>query len=431
MNNSRQRLEFLDQLRGIAILTTLLFHTRLAAVASTPDLSPWHGLFRDFSHASLSYLLLYPLDIGRGGVAVFFVVSGFCIHLSFQQQGKLWRDFFIRRIFRICPAYLAALILFSSGLVFGRFCFDWSDGNLRLQFLTHLFFVHNFHPLTYQGVNSSFWSLAIEFQLYLLYPVLLCLAGMVGWRRVMLVLAGCELAIHAFNGFMRATGNVGGAGWQIADFLERSVFSFWFSWALGAWIADAFLKNKPLPLLKPTPILWLVLAVGGYFFRPLDPFWFTLAALTTAACISRLLTGTGREFKFPAFSQGILKKFGLWSYSLYLLNYPLLFLYKRGIEWIIPDGYHYLPVNTVFAFLTWALIIPLGILWYHVFEVPGIASSRRIIEKISGRGPARDIDGKNAKNTGKIITPKYCFFALILLVFLLGHLVNFSNLMGR
>jgi peptidoglycan/LPS O-acetylase OafA/YrhL len=46
------------------------------------------------------------------GVPIFFVVSGFCIHVSFQQQSREWGGFFLRRFFRLYPAYLAAVLLF-------------------------------------------------------------------------------------------------------------------------------------------------------------------------------------------------------------------------------------------------------------------------------------------------------------------------------
>ena len=47
--------------------------------------------------------------------------------------------------------------------------------------LSHLFLVHNFNPDWYYGINGAFWSIAVESQLYVLYPVLVALASRRGW----------------------------------------------------------------------------------------------------------------------------------------------------------------------------------------------------------------------------------------------------------
>ena len=101
----------LDAIRGAAILAVFLFHS--LGVSFGFDKLPWNGLFRDFANASKSFLLLYPLTYGSAGVAIFFVVSGFCIHLSFSKgSDKRWASFANRRLFRIYPPYLFALLIF-------------------------------------------------------------------------------------------------------------------------------------------------------------------------------------------------------------------------------------------------------------------------------------------------------------------------------
>ena len=109
MKSGSKHLELLDHLRGVAILAVLIFHT--LGMAFGYDALPWKGWLRDFSgHAT--FLCFLPVGmIGQAGVAIFFVVSGFCIHLSFETQGREWSRFFIRRFFRIYPPYLLALLL--------------------------------------------------------------------------------------------------------------------------------------------------------------------------------------------------------------------------------------------------------------------------------------------------------------------------------
>ena len=86
MKSPVKHVEFLDHLRGVAIIAVLLFHT--FGTVFGYDALPWRGWWRDFS-VPASFLGLLPFGFGgTAGVAIFFVVSGFCIHTSFQQQGK-------------------------------------------------------------------------------------------------------------------------------------------------------------------------------------------------------------------------------------------------------------------------------------------------------------------------------------------------------
>jgi peptidoglycan/LPS O-acetylase OafA/YrhL len=384
MKSSAKHIELLDYLRGIAIIAVLLVHT-LGTMFGYDNL-PWKGWFRDFSGQD-PFLYFLPLSFGQAGVAIFFVVSGFCIHLSFQQLGQNWGSFFIRRIFRIYPAYLAALIFFALlNMEHVRWNFhgqeDW------MQLLTHLFLIHNFHPLTSSGFNGSFWSLAIEAQLYLLYPVLLFLVARLGWRRTMVILAGCELLIRGTDGLIQTVGATNTIGGHISWLFANSPLGYWFSWALGAFVADAFLKNQPMPFVKTSPFWWIVLAIISYFIKPLYPFLFFLFAVTTAAITSRLLSGARPEIKAPALSLAILKKIGLWSYSIYLLHQPLLNVFSYVIIWAVPEEYRSAPIMFLLILIAWLVVIPFGILWYKLFELPGIALSKRILKQKDFRNAA-------------------------------------------
>ena len=83
MKNIRQ----LDVLRGVAILAVYLFH--LYGWTFGRDKLPWLGLWRDYSKVpSQEYLVFCAYSFGYLGVTLFFVLSGFCIHLSFLNYEK-------------------------------------------------------------------------------------------------------------------------------------------------------------------------------------------------------------------------------------------------------------------------------------------------------------------------------------------------------
>jgi peptidoglycan/LPS O-acetylase OafA/YrhL len=384
IETSVRHVDLLDYIRGIAILSVLLFHS-LGTVFGY-ETPPWNGLFRDFS-GPVSFLYFLPLSFGQVGVSIFFVVSGFCIHLSFHQQGQKWGGFFLRRFFRIYPPYLLALI-FSVSLIMAHSRLDLQSNEVWMQWLTHLFLVHNFLPLTFYGINGSFWSLAVEAQLYLLYPALLFLAIKFGWRRTMIGLAGCELLIRGADGLTQTMDAANTLWGNISWWFASSPLGYWFSWSLGAFVADAFLKNRPLPFLKTSPIPWLALAIISYFIKPLFPFLFFLSAMTTAIVTSRLLSGAGPTVKIPSVSLDILKKIGIWSYSIYLLHQPLINIYSYLIVWAVPGEYRSAPVVFLLLLVAWLVVIPFSILWHKLFELPGIALGKRIIQKIDARNTA-------------------------------------------
>jgi peptidoglycan/LPS O-acetylase OafA/YrhL len=379
MATSNKHVDFLDHFRGIAIIGVLLCHT-LATIYGY-GFVPWNGWFRDFSGVPLSATCLFPLSFGDMGVPIFFVVSGFCIHMSFHQQGQRWGSFFIRRIFRIYPAYLAALIFFILLGNVKHFASIFQHHDVWTQLLSHLFLVHNFHPSTFKAIDPPLWTLAIEAQLYLLYPALLALAGKLGWRKAMAILAGCELIIQGVDGLMQGVGTATSAAGQISWFFASSPFGYWFSWALGAFIAEAHLKNQPLPFLKSPVLLWFALAVSSYFFKPLFPFRFLLFAVVTAVVASQYLGGARPKIRIPALASNALKNTGLWSYSIYLLHYPLLFIYFYAMDWFVPREYHSDSIAFLLTMVAWLAIIPFSFLWYKIIELPGIALGKWIINK--------------------------------------------------
>ncbi len=436
MKSPVKHVELLDYLRGIAIIAVLLLHTFSNAFGY--DELPWGSWFRQFSVPD-SFLCLLPINVLLAGVPIFFVVSGFCIHMSFQRQGQNWGQFFIRRFFRIYPAYLAALI-FVILLLMGyarQNALGQGDG---MQLLTHLFLIHNCGPATFSGISASFWSLAVEAQLYLLYPALLGLVARLGWRPAMVMLAGCELLIRGVDGLIQTAGATDTTAGHISWWFAASPLGYWFSWALGAFIADAFLKNQPLPFVKTSPVWWIALAILSYFVKPLYPLRFLLFAVVTAVVASRLLSRARPEIKVPSLSLKVLGKIGLWSYSIYLLHQPLLNIFSHAIDWVVPAEYHSVPMAFSFDAVLWLAIISLSFLWYKLFELPGIALGKRIISKLNIRNggvvepvkatvlpPPRIAIGRTSLAT----VGGYCLMSATLLVIVGGSFLGAAKLAPR
>src|SRR3954454_17663235 len=75
---------FIDILRGLAIFLVLIFHA-LGTAFGFDHLQWGSGLTPNFD-VTLSFLLLLPATFGWTGVAIFFAISGFCIHNSYTRD---------------------------------------------------------------------------------------------------------------------------------------------------------------------------------------------------------------------------------------------------------------------------------------------------------------------------------------------------------
>lgn len=165
------RILALDGWRGIAILLVLFDHTRTALWGYSA--SPW-------------------AQTGQHGVTLFFVLSGFLITSTLLNRPIDLKSFYIRRVFRLMPvawAYLGLLLLL----------------NLRVHVVSasavmaSLFFYRNFDLTPFGSTTWHFWSLSLEEQFYLAWPIVLLLAGA---RRSRWIAAGaigaCALYRFAF-----------------------------------------------------------------------------------------------------------------------------------------------------------------------------------------------------------------------------------------
>jgi peptidoglycan/LPS O-acetylase OafA/YrhL len=384
-----QHISFLDPIRGIAILGVFLYHS-LGATFGFFQLD-WNGLLRDF-HAPRSYLALLPASYGWLGVAVFFVVSGFCIHISHQRsRQKGFTVFFIRRFFRIYPPYLLVLCFFA--FVYPPTKLDFSSKLLHTQTnfayscvttAAHALLVHNYSKLLDHDINGSFWSIAVEVQLYIIYPLLLWLVGRMSWRRIMVLTGVLEIGLRGLQGIVTLVHPpFDPPGWYI----ENPIF-FWFSWSIGAALAEAYLKKEPLPFRSFSLLLWPAATLVCFWFKPLFPFCFTTGALSTATAIAYLLekpnplptTGVGglvvRHLSFA----------GTVSYSAYLIHQPLVDIVPGFV--IRNFGLH--PESMlVYAscLLAWFPILGISYLIYLWVETPSIGWGKRVISHLGAGKP--------------------------------------------
>lgn len=374
-NNNQSRspagghLDFLDPIRGIAILLVFLYHSLGASFGR--DQLPWGHLFRTLQ-APRSFLPLIPASFGWAGVAIFFVVSGFCIHLSFSRSPR-WSSFFWRRFFRIYPVYLITLLFFA---------FVFSPTSLRghsswglHDLVSHVLLFHNLTGSMY-SINASYWSIGLEVQLYLLYPVVILFSARFGWRRTLVALAAIEIAFRLILAALVFFPGIG-----LPNYIAASPFGYWFSWSIGAYLAERHIKGIAFSVPKYFIYLSGIAAVAFTFFRPLYSFSFMLFAVFTASVVAYCLQNGGWQLPAPRALLTHLGKVGMWSYSLYLWHQPFVAAVPRLLLRIAP-GVHFHPLfKFASCLLLWIAIVPVAHLSYKFFELPSIEFGKRFYSR--------------------------------------------------
>jgi exopolysaccharide production protein ExoZ len=154
-----QRNQSLDLLRGVAILLVVAVHSQEEAIGTIPVLT-W-----------------FARTCGELGVQLFFIVSGYTMMLTYGDRLDIAaaRSFYIRRVFRIAPLFWIAIVfylLMTKGQGIKTFA---PDGISAMDVLLTFLFLHGSSVTAYNSVVPGGWSIAVEMQFYLLFPLLIAL----------------------------------------------------------------------------------------------------------------------------------------------------------------------------------------------------------------------------------------------------------------
>jgi peptidoglycan/LPS O-acetylase OafA/YrhL len=157
-----QAFTFIDWLRGLAALLVLLFHLILHVFNDYPAKAVPAG--------SLTYWLIFGrLDLGKLGVALFFMISGFLIPATLRNPGSSLKAFVINRVFRLYPAYWVSILAFLAVEVYWLSLpgVGWKEVWINVSMLQGFFGVPN--------LIGGYWTLQIELIFYFSCGVLFLL----------------------------------------------------------------------------------------------------------------------------------------------------------------------------------------------------------------------------------------------------------------
>ena len=313
----------LDGVRGIAILLVLLFHLELSYPTGAPR------------------LLFAPLLIGWSGVDLFFVLSGFLITgilIDTRDCRNYFSSFYMRRVLRIMPLYLLAVfVYFAVALPLAHHFGHWQtrDGSAQVWFWLHL---SNWPPAfgTVVPFIGHFWSLSVEEQFYLAWPLVVLLV-----RPTRLIYVCCGVIVGALA--LRVAFVHSSFVYYLTPFRMDAL-------GVGGLVA-AIVKDKLWCKAVQARVRWIALANIAILLaimalarspRPFHPWMSTLGytcfALSYGCLVFSASSQAGSESWLAVqLRRPFLRAFGKYSYAIYVFH-PAVMAFLDNVRLRISRG---------------------------------------------------------------------------------------------
>ena len=333
-----RHLPALDGLRALAVLAVITQHA-------------WHRV----------------LPGGWIGVDLFFVLSGFLITSLLVDERvssgaiRLGR-FYARRALRLLPALMVAMPL---GIVLADVADPRRVSETVAEALTSALYVSNWWVgdlLVPSGFLGHTWSLAVEEQYYLVWPLLLgamiAVAGTRGTSRMILVLIACVVVHRALDW----------RGWGLYVRTDTRGDSLLVGAALALAVARGWRPSARSRRLAGAACASALLAVALFFntevtgWTPMVLGGFTLVALASAGVVAQAVWDAG-----PFLTSRALVFTGRRSYGLYLYHYPIV----RTLEVRLGEGPACLAASLALSFMV-------ACLSYRYLELPFLRLKARV-----------------------------------------------------
>jgi peptidoglycan/LPS O-acetylase OafA/YrhL len=360
IRDRKQRLEFLDALRGLAAAYVVIYHTIL------------------IPHPSL-VLPRWARTVAMGGytgVTLFFMVSAFSLYFTMPlrlRDRHPTRAFYLHRFFRIAPLFYVLLI---ATLIRDVVLFDVTHSTFDIA--SSVLFVFNLVPGREPGIVWAGWTVGVEVLFYAVFPLVyrrvrsaadaitFGVFAVLGWNAIQAALA--YLAVSE-----TLTGSIG----QWSVFRHLPIFGAGiltyriYSSIDPAKIDDGQYADTGNALLASGILCYFALLEGWLpnVFGDLY-YWQGIA-------YAGIFLGLGLS-PWRLVVNRATRYLGKISYSLYLNHPTVVLILTPAYRWL----YGHTPYATVSLLasvvLTFAVTVPLSILTYRLIEAPGIALGKSL-----------------------------------------------------
>lgn len=346
-----KKYEYIDSLRGLAILLVVFVHI---------------GYAMDYTMQYFNQGLLFLVLSGKYGVQLFFIVSAFTLTLShYNRLDELHknRNFFIRRFFRIAPMFYLALTYHILNSI------DWSIANVGnvslLKLVTSFTFTETLLPENVGGYVPGGWTISVEFLFYLFIPFICNKIKNIN-DSILLVL-GSVLIVGIYQHFL--------SGYIIIPYV--SIFIQFPVFAMG--ILVYWILNDKTKVIEPITMLFAAVCMLIFCFIK-----FPEHIMFSAVGFILLLTLS--IYPYKALTNKIIASVGSVSYSMYFIHFIVIAIFNDlGINQLI----EVVDLSSSLINFLMMYVIVTGITFliakvtYKLVEVPGQNLGKKLIKKLS------------------------------------------------
>jgi exopolysaccharide production protein ExoZ len=346
-----KRYEYLDSLRGIAIIGVVMTHVG-QTVPDAPE------------------MLVSFARFGLRGVQLFFMVSALTLCLVTKPETLVPARFYIRRYFRVAPMFYLSGIFYLLYAAVGGVSFA-PNTVYPIDVLSTLFFVHGLNPHGINNVVPGGWSIASEAIFYAAFPFIIAYAnGPLKWLGLSCVALGFAFINSALPRLL-----------SLHDPMWKDFFHFNFISNLPAFCAGIFiftvLKSYDAPFSRPLKVASIL---------------FVIAACIAIGCMSSRIQGD-QLLMVPIlgllvfvaatsapwiFVNRPLSFLGEISFSVYLVHFVVLHalgnLHRTGLSPVIRIVLLYFMTLAISSLVAW--------LCYRLIERPMAKVGHRLSDRI-------------------------------------------------
>jgi len=370
--SSMVRLDWIDVLRGIAILMVILIHVGTYT----------HGLQRPITNFT---------DYGSRGVELFFIVSAFTLFRTVSKKFNA-KSFYIRRFARIAPMFFLALIFYAILGYFGLW--KWRNEGGVTTYMLIIAFLHGFSPYGYNSLVPGGWSVSCEFLFYYSLPFLAFFCR--GFRSTLIVLclALTEAAIwtriyqgHIGPFLIGLTASLDPSG-SVADFVNRA-----FLYQVPVFVTGMLLVYINTDVIRhscASSKIW----TSAFRGLPFLAVTILIAAAASGNAVLQSRTATililfSLVLGFSLSPRNVLVNkpmilIGKYSYSIYLVHFIFLDPYTKLTTRLLPNHAPILQLIVAYGLVATSSYI-IAMLTYRFIEDPFIKLGHRLSYAVGAR----------------------------------------------
>jgi len=344
----KERLDYLDSIRGVAATLVLVAHL-IGYIYKSPE----------FNYIFISYLY-ENINLGRAGVIVFFITSGFVIPWSLSKPAPhALKNFAVKRIFRLYPAYWFSIILsVVAFVILGELHYLHIDS--LSQVITNFTMIQKY--LGVDSVIDAYWTLHLELVFYFICAGMFYF-GLLNDRYSIYMLLFSFLIALLFA-FVRYQYSI-----KLPIVMPLGLAAMFYGSVLRSWLMD---KNKELKV--PVYILTILFFIVLFFAQKMYYLegwakWYATYVLAFAMFYSLI--------SICKLHNKVFVYIGRISYSLYLLH-PIAI--SIVLCFWSADSLSSLSL-IIFCVLAFILSFSFASFSYHFIENPSLVLGRKFIFK--------------------------------------------------